>query len=253
MSVEVKLPDGYRLIAFDSLDSTNERARELAADGEADGAVVWARVQTAGRGRQGRQWQSPAGNLYCSILLRPGMAPGEAAQFSFVTALALGAAVSGLLPAGADLRYKWPNDLLVGGRKAAGILLEASGVSGGKVDWLVVGAGLNLAHHPDIAPGSGFRATSLAAEGAAEATVEEVLGRFVEAFARWRVQWRDAGLAAVHTAWLARAWRLGEEIAVRQAGGELRGRFEGLDGSGALLLALADGSRRALPAGDVYF
>ena len=164
MDNPVVLPAGYRLAAFESLDSTNAQARRMATDGVPDGTVVWAASQTAGRGRQGRQWQSPKGNLYCSIVIRPEMPAAEAAQLSFVTALALGDAVSDLLPGGAELHYKWPNDLLLGGCKLAGILLESSGAVGGRLDWLVVGAGLNVADHPDVT--DGYRATSLRAAGA---------------------------------------------------------------------------------------
>ena len=251
MDNPVVLPAGYRLAAFESLDSTNAQARRMATDGVPDGTVVWAASQTAGRGRQGRQWQSPKGNLYCSIVIRPEMPAAEAAQLSFVTALALGDAVSDLLPGGAELHYKWPNDLLLGGCKLAGILLESSGAVGGRLDWLIVGAGLNVADHPDVT--DGYRATSLRATGARAATPRDMLGRFIAGFAHWRARWHNEGLAVVREAWLARAARLGEEITVRLPKSQLRGRFGGLDENGALLLEMADGSRRAITAGDVFF
>lgn len=251
MDTPVVLPAGYRLAAFESLDSTNAQARRMAIDGAPDGTVVWAASQTAGRGRQGRQWQSPKGNLYCSIVIRPEMPAAEAAQLSFVTALALGDAVSDLLPGGAELHYKWPNDLLLGGCKLAGILLESSGAVGGRLDWLIVGAGLNVADHPDVT--DGYRATSLRAAGARAATPCDMLGRFIAGFAHWRARWHNEGLAAVREAWLARAARLGEEITVRLPKSEMKGRFGGLDENGALLLEMADGSRRAITAGDVFF
>ena len=129
-------------------------------DGALDGTVIWAKSQTAGRGRQGRQWQSPEGNLYCSIIVRPAVRAADAAQFSFVTALALGQALSGLLPDSVEMRYKWPNDLLLDARKVAGILLESSGGADGGLDWLVVGAGLNVEEFPRLLP-DGYPATSL--------------------------------------------------------------------------------------------
>lgn len=245
------LPAGYRLAAFESLDSTNEQARRIAGDGALDGTVIWAKSQTAGRGRQGRQWQSPQGNLYCSILLRPQMAAGEAAQYSFVSVLALGHALEGLLPDGVAMQYKWPNDLLLDGRKAAGILLESSGAADGRMDWLVVGAGLNVEEFP--ADTGGYAATSLRAVGVRPVALAELLARFIEGFAHWRTRWQNEGLTVVREAWLARAARLGEEIAVRLPGGQLAGRFEGLDDSGALLLGMGDGTRRAITAGDVFF
>lgn len=245
------MPAGYRLAAFESLDSTNERARELAMDGALDGTVVWAKSQTAGRGRQGRQWQSPEGNLYCSIIVRPDMPPADAAQFSFVTALAMGRGVSDLLPDGVEMRYKWPNDLLLNGKKAAGILLESSGATDGRMDWLVIGAGLNVAEFPDIT--DGYPATSLRALGVDSGLVADILGGFIAGFAHWRARWQNEGLSVIREAWLDRAARLGEDIIVRLPDGQLEGRFSGLDEGGGLLLDMNDGSRRTITAGDVFF
>lgn len=246
-----KLPAGYRLAAFESVDSTNEQARLLAVDGALDGTVIWAKSQTAGRGRQGRQWQSPEGNLYCSIIVRPAVRAADAAQFSFVTALALGQALSGLLPDSVEMRYKWPNDLLLDARKVAGILLESSGGADGRLDWLVVGAGLNVRNFPDIT--DGYPATSLRDAGVSSVELQDLLARYVHGFAQWRERWQNEGLAALREAWLQRAARLGEDISVRMPGDRLRGRFSGLDESGALLLDLPDGTRRTISAGDVFF
>jgi len=245
------LPAGYRLAAFESLDSTNEQARRLAMDGAVDGTVIWAKCQTAGRGRQGRQWQSPEGNLYCSIIVRPSVQAAAAAQLSFVTALALGQAVSGLLPDSVEMRYKWPNDLLLDGRKAAGILLESSGVADGGLDWLVIGAGLNVEDYPDVT--DGYPATSLREAGVGPVALQDILVRYIAGFAHWRERWQNDGIAAVREAWLERAAQLGEDITVRQPNGQLKGRFFGLDEDGALLLDLPDGSRRTVTAGDVFF
>lgn len=246
------LPTGYQLADFESLDSTNEQARRLATDGAPDGTVIWARSQTAGRGRQGREWQSPEGNLYCSIVIRPEMPAADAAQLSFVTVLALGHAISGLLPDSVEMHYKWPNDLLLDGRKAAGILLESSGVAGGKLDWLVVGAGLNVETHPGATEG-GYPATSLREAGAGPVAVRDMLTRYIGGFAHWRARWQNEGIAAVREAWLEHAARLGEDITVRLPGDRLQGRFTGLNDAGALLLDMPDGSRRTITAGDVFF
>ncbi len=250
MVQDVTLPAGYRLVARDALDSTNEEAARRARDGAPDGTVVWARRQTAGRGRHGRHWESPDGNLYCSILLRPDVTPGEAAQLTFVAALALGRALDGILPADAKLTFKWPNDVLLGGRKVAGILLESSGSRDGRLDWLVVGCGLNVNHFPEHAA---YPATSLRTVGSAVPAVAELLAAFVEAFALWRARWQADGLGPVRDAWLARAAQIGGDVSVRLPGDELRGRFAGLDAAGALLLDLPDGSRRTVNAGDVFF
>ena len=246
------LPAGYRLVAYDSIDSTNAEVARLARDGAPDGTVVRAKRQTAGRGRHGRRWDSPEGNLYCSLLLRPHVLPAEAAQITFVAALALGEALDGALPAGRlQLAFKWPNDVLLDGRKVAGILLESSGSRKGRIDWLVVGCGLNVGHFPKHV--SGYPATSLCDAGVTEPDVDDLLAAFVRAFALWRIRWQSEGLGPVREAWLARAGCIGGEITVRLPRDELRGRFVGLDGSGALLLDLPDGSRRTVTAGDVFF
>lgn len=241
------LPAGYRLVAHESVASTNDEARRLATDGAPDGTVVRALWQTAGRGRRGRAWDSQPGNLYCSLILRPERPVAEAAQFSFVAALALGEAVLPLLPDDVALCYKWPNDLLLDGAKVAGILLESGGTGSAAPDWLVVGCGLNIAHFPAVT--DGYPATSLTAAGCPPIAVDGMLARFLEAFDRWRRE----GIAALRAAWIERAAGLGEQIAVRLPNDELRGRFAGLDDSGALLLDLPDGARRVISAGDVYF
>ncbi len=118
-----KLPPAYQLVALERVASTNDEALRLAAEGAEDGTLVWAREQTGGRGRQGRVWSSPPGNLYFSLVLRPDCAPAEAAQLGFVAGVALGEAIGSVAPPLIDVNYKWPNDLLLNGRKAAGILL----------------------------------------------------------------------------------------------------------------------------------
>lgn len=245
------VPAGYRLVARESVDSTNEEACRLARGGAAHGTVVWARRQMAGRGRRGRSWESPEGNLYCSLLLRPPCPAAQAAQLTFVAALALGAALDDMLPDSVEMRYKWPNDVLLDGRKVAGILLESAGAGGGAVDWLVVGIGVNVAHHPEVT--DGYPATSLHAAGAPREEPEALLRRLVAQFAPWYERWQRDGIGPVRAAWLARAARIGETVEVRLPDRSLTGRFVGLDEGGALLLGLPDGTRTAVPAGDVFF
>lgn len=245
------LPAGYRLVTYESIGSTNEEACRLAHTGAAHGTAVWALRQTAGRGRRGRGWDSPEGNLYCSLILRPSRPAAEAAQLTFVTAVALGEAVGEMLPEAADLQYKWPNDLLLGGRKVAGILLESAGAAIGPIDWLVVGVGLNVARFPKVT--DGHPATSLHAAGAVHAGPAEALRRFLDRFDRRYEGWHSDGIGPVRDAWLARAARIGEDIEVRLPNRSLRGRFVGLDATGALILDLPDGSRTTVAAGDVFF
>ena len=248
MRAEPVLPSGFTLIEMDSVGSTNEEARSLADSGAADGTLVWARDQTAGRGRRGRVWLSPRGNLYCSMVLRPEVPAAEAAQLSFVAALALGDALGGFVDP-AHIGFKWPNDVQVKGAKIAGILLESSGVAAAHVEWLVVGCGVNVLLHP---AGVDRPATDLRAEGAADATVEAVLEAYTRHFDGWRERWRQDGIAPVRAAWLARAVGIGEAITVRLPETELHGKFVDMDETGALILDLADGGRRTISAGDVF-
>lgn len=251
MKPDIPLPAGYRLVACESVASTNDEARRLAMDGAPDGTVIRALRQTAGRGRRGRAWESRPGNLCCSMIVWPGRPVAEVAQYSFVAALALGEAIEGLLPDGVTLCYKWPNDLLLDNAKVAGILLESAGAGEGRLDWLVIGCGLNIEHFPTVT--DGYPATSLAAVGCPLVSVDDMLVRLVIAFDHWRCRWRDEGIAAIRAAWIARAAGLGEDIEVRLPNDRFRGVFAGLDDSGALLLDLPDGARRVISAGDVFF
>ena len=152
------LPAGYELASFDEIDSTNEEARRRAQRGDRGPLWIWALKQNAGRGRRGRPWESPVGNLMCTLLLAPGVPPAQAARLSFVAALSVRDFVAE--HAGTtDVRVKWPNDVLIDGRKVAGILLESSGESGaGLLPWLAVGIGVNLVHAPD---GTSFPAAAI--------------------------------------------------------------------------------------------
>ncbi len=176
------LPEGFRLHRFDTVGSTNDEAKALARAGAAPGTLVWATEQTAGRGRRGRAWLSPPGNLYLSLVLRPDGAPSRAAQLGFVAALGLGDALAPLLGPALPLSYKWPNDLLVNGKKLAGILLESETSAAGGVDFVVIGIGVNIRSMPDDVE---FPATSLAAEGVAGVTPPLLLAAFARHFDGW--------------------------------------------------------------------
>ncbi len=176
---DCRLPHGYRLIVLASVGSTNDEAKRFALSGEAAGLVVTAGEQTAGRGRQRRVWTSPPGNLYLSILLRPTCPLARVPEIGFVAAVAVAGAVAGLLDASARVRCKWPNDILVDGRKVAGLLLETATDADGCVDWVVLGIGLNIASHPEETGGL-VPATCLTAAGAAGATPAAMLAAGAE-------------------------------------------------------------------------
>lgn len=214
----------------------------LAAGGAGEGLWLRAHRQTSGRGRQGRHWVSPAGNLFASTLVRMRPTDPAAATLALVAAVALEEAVSVFLPGG-RVTLKWPNDLLVDGAKLSGILLERSG------DAVVIGFGANLAHHPDDLDRP---ATSIAAHGTAP-DPHVFVETLAESFARWLGRWRGEGLGPVRERWLARAHPRGTALTARLSDGEaVDGLFDGLDSQGALILRLADGAARVIHAADVF-
>jgi BirA family biotin operon repressor/biotin-[acetyl-CoA-carboxylase] ligase len=238
------------VIAFEDIDSTNAEARRRAEAGEAGPLWITALRQSAGRGRRGRSWDTGTGNLAATLLTTTDLPPAEAAQVSFVAALAVADLARTFLPV--DLvRLKWPNDLMVDGRKAAGILVESGRRADGRL-WLATGIGVNLAHAPDDTERP---ATSFAAH-IAEApppTPLEALDRLSELFAGWLHIWAERGFSAIAEAWTTRAQGLGQACIARLGSETLEGVAEGLDVDGALRLRLADGSIRRITAGDVFF
>lgn len=240
---------GYRLIVRDAVGSTMEEARRALGNGAAGKLWIVAREQTAGRGRHGRVWGSPPGNLYASLLLTNPCEPALAPQLGFVAGLALHDAASQLLGASsaADLKLKWPNDLLVGRAKTAGLLLEGESRAG-RLD-LIIGFGVNIASFPPDTP---YPATALAMH-APGATVEAMLAALSEAWVARFAGWsRPGGFGPIRVAWLERAAFLGETITIRLGDGPVNGVFAGLDASGRLELDTGAG-RRVIDAGDLYF
>nr|WP_277969978.1 biotin--[acetyl-CoA-carboxylase] ligase [Sphingomonas echinoides] len=234
--------------------STNADMLELARSGISEGIWLRAERQTGGRGRQGRLWVSPVGNFYGSSIVRVRVGDPAPATLALVAAVALEEVVRTYLPLnhqgesaggprGAGLALKWPNDLLLGGAKISGILLERTG------DAVVVGIGVNLAHHPKD---TDRVATSLAAHGATPDPTD-FAETLAETFARWLGIWRGQGLAPIRTRWLERAHPIGTALTARLPDGSATdGLFHGLDSDGALILRLADGTARVIHAGDVF-
>jgi BirA family biotin operon repressor/biotin-[acetyl-CoA-carboxylase] ligase len=233
------LPDGWTLVVLPSVGSTNDEAARLAETGCPEGTVVWAREQTGGRGRRGRHWASPAGNLYTSTILRPACSAPRAAELGFVAALA----VAEIVPPGREVRVKWPNDVLVDGGKVAGILPESSIGPRGEVEHVVLGIGVNVGFAPQMPD---MRYPGAALGGA----VEDALGKLLAALASRMAQWRREGFETVRAAWLAKAGPLGLEVDVRLGEELVRGRFAGMDREGALLLETPAGPRKIV-AGEL--
>jgi BirA family biotin operon repressor/biotin-[acetyl-CoA-carboxylase] ligase len=234
---------GVRLITHEAVGSTNAEALALARAGERGPLWIVAKHQSAGRGRRGRTWVSEPGNLYASLLLTDPSPPERAAELSFVAALALHDAIGGRIPGlAARLALKWPNDLLIDRNKFAGILIEGEGAA------VVVGIGVNCAHHPT---GTDVPATDLATAGV-RTTPESLFAPLSAAMVSRLAQWdRGAGFAAIRADWLARAAGLSRPIAVALPEGRRDGVFEGIDERGCLVLRLADGTMLAIAAGDV--
>lgn len=235
--------------AYDELDSTNAEARRRAEAGEGGPVWITALVQTAGRGRRGRSWQTASGNLAATLLLTTDKPAGEAAQISFVAALAAADLAETCLGPGVA-QLKWPNDVLVHGRKAAGILVE-SGVRPDGALWLAVGIGVNLAHAPqDVErPATAF-AEHMTVPPPAPFDALEVLAT---RFEHWRAAWAREGFAPIAKGWTAKAHGLGEACEARLPNQTIRGVALGLDSDGALRLKLDDGAILRITAGDVFF
>lgn len=248
-----RLPGAYNLVALEEIDSTNAEARRLAAKGEdeaPDGTLIWAKRQTAGRGRRGRTWQSPEGNLYCSLILRPECPVGRAAEFGFIAALAIYDTIGSLADPGTQAHVKWPNDVLVHDRKVAGILLESEGSGEAIPDWVILGVGVNVESFPTDTE---FPASSLREEGLSTVRVVDVLESFARHFLAWTTRWLDDGFEPVRQSWTWRAKGIGKPIEVRLERETLTGTFREIDAVGALVLDRGDGQTRRITAGDVFF
>jgi BirA family biotin operon repressor/biotin-[acetyl-CoA-carboxylase] ligase len=222
---------GVRHETYETLGSTNAEALARARAGERGALWISARAQDAGRGRRGSAWTSTPGNLFATLLLSDPSPPPLAPQLSFVAALALHDAVAECAAQiGPLLKVKWPNDLLLGGAKLAGILIEGESEPSFAA---VIGFGVNCAAHPDNTP---YPATDLAAAGALVEPAR-LLAALAEAMQRRLAQWaRGDGFAGIRSDWLKRAAGLGNDIRVRLPEREDSGRFEGLDDAGHLLV-----------------
>ncbi|MBO1073534.1 biotin--[acetyl-CoA-carboxylase] ligase [Roseomonas marmotae] len=225
---------GWRLAIHDELASTQDLVLAAAQGGEPEGLAVLARRQSAGRGTQGRAWSSPEGNLFISMLLRPGGPALALPQWSLLAGVALADTVAEVLPPDAALRLKWPNDLLLNGAKCSGILSQGGVDAAGRIDWVVIGIGVNLA----MAPALPDRPTiSLMQAGAVPQNPVAFAWRLLASVDLWRAR----GLAAVRKAWVARGPAPQTPLHLRQGGRALQGGFAGLDEQGRLLLSTPEG------------
>jgi BirA family biotin operon repressor/biotin-[acetyl-CoA-carboxylase] ligase len=240
---------GFGLLAHATLASTNAEALEYGEKHRgADRVWIAAETQTAGRGRRGRVWVSPPGNLYATLLLHDPAPPQRAPELSFVAGLAVHDAILDCAPGlRSALALKWPNDLLGAGKKLAGILIEGRALDGYLA--VAVGIGVNCVHHPVQ---SAFPATDLAAAGA-RVCGPDLFGALSRTMMLRLAQWRRGeGFASIRADWLVRAVGIGADMAVRLPERELFGRCEGLDEGGRLLLRLEHGAVETVAAGDIF-
>src|SRR6266550_253741 len=246
---------GYRLAAFDRIGSTNAEAMARARDGERGPLWFVTSEQTAGRGRRHRPWVAPRGNLASSILELIDVPPAVAATLGFAAGLALEAALrrvsieASLRSAGSDhmkFSLKWPNDVLAGRQKLAGILLEAEAVAGDRLA-VVVGIGTNVVAAPEGTP---TPATSLAALGV-HISAEELFTTLSDAWAQFRGIWDNGhGFSKIRRLWLERAAGLGQKVAIQTSGSAVEGIFDTIDEAGCLIVRTSDGKRVPITAGD---
>ena len=241
---------GRDIICFRETDSTNQVAFKLAEEGAEEGTVVVAEAQRRGKGRLGRRWESPAGvNLYCSIVLRPPILPIKAAQLTFLSTVAVARAIAATTSLRAFI--KWPNDLLIDGRKVAGLLNEMSAETE-KVNFVVLGIGVNINMHLVQFP-AGLRhpATSLLLEGNRPVSRLAFTQALLEALDALYDTYLLHGYGPVRDEWLARCNFIGRQVRISFQEKELGGTAEGIDENGALLVRLADGKIERVLAGDV--
>jgi BirA family biotin operon repressor/biotin-[acetyl-CoA-carboxylase] ligase len=249
---------GYRLVAFERIGSTNAEALARARSGERGPIWLVASEQTAGRGRRSRPWIAPRGNLASSILELIDISPAVAATLGFAAGLALEQALrqvsveASLRSAGSDkmtFLLKWPNDVLCGPNKLAGILLEAEAIANHGLA-VVVGIGTNVVAAPEGMP---TPATSLAALGV-QVGAEDLFVALSDAWAEYRGIWDNGrGFGEIRRQWLARAAGLGQNVSIRSGAVTISGTFDTIDDTGCLIVATPDGKRVPISAGDVFF
>jgi len=221
----------WRVVRFGVIDSTNEEARRRALADEPDRLWIVAGEQRAGRGRRGRGWNSPRGNLHATALLIDPCPPALAPQLGFVAGVAL---VRAARDAGAaDAGLKWPNDLMLKGAKCAGILVEGIGLAGRRAGY-AVGVGVNCAHAPE---GLGYATSRLTAAGGQAVGANQLFDRLADRFDEALDAWRGGEtFDLIRTAWIGDAVGLGQRIAIESGAGRREGVFEGIDAGGRLLM-----------------
>ncbi len=240
----------FRHIVLGDVDSTNLECLKRAREGDPGNLWVTANRQLQGRARRGRSWISEPGNLYASMLLIDPATPAATATLPLAVAVAVHGAIARVLPQGADRpTLKWPNDVLIGGAKVSGILLEIENLPDGR-SAVVIGCGINVVHAPDEVM---YPATTLRAAGSS-VSADELFARLCQTMAQELQIWNAGrGVAAVRQAWLDKADGIGKSIAVKLPDETITGTFKEIDQSGCLVIIDQDKTVRTIAAGDVFF
>ena len=237
--------DFWRVQVLGTAPSTQDLVRDLADNGEPEGLAIQSLIQTKGRGRHGNDWVSPMGNLYISKLLRPSCRADKAGQMAFVAALALSDAIDEVIEDGHTKTLKWPNDILVDGKKISGILLESKLDKHGRIDYLIIGSGVNIFAAPEGTIGlDSVKKERLAVNTFRDVYLDKLHARYIS--------WQNDGFGQIRQDWLKQAHGLGREMTIRLPETSYRGVFEGVDDNGTLI-ALVDGQKRTFTAGEVDF
>lgn len=244
----------YNIQCEEVVDSTNDEAKRLVVDNPqgylVNKKIVWAKTQLAGKGRDRRSWVSIDGNLFYTAIITPEVETNQLPQMAFIAGLALKEALEYFLPKDVKIKFKWPNDILIDGKKLAGILLESDYVGNPKVRKVFVGIGVNVEHCPSDLP---IQTTKLYDYIDEKVELRSIIERWIVSFDRWLRLWEREGFEKPRIVWLAHAHGLGKVTKVRFAQQEHEGAFKEVDETGCLILTLADGSDKKIAAGDVYF
>lgn len=240
---------GHRLHYYDKIGSTNEEAFRLGEEGAPEGTVLIAESQTSGKGRMQRVWYSPPGaNIYTSVILRPPAGTMKATQIPIAAGVAAAETLNELCPGKAWI--KWPNDVLIGGKKVCGILAQIK-MSGQAVDFVVVGIGINVNLGRKQFPRDiQAIATSMAIEAGREISRPELIIRLYENMAKWYRELTRNGFAAVRERWLNLSEMIGKTVSVMFQNDAVSGEAVGLDEDGSLILRTATNQRKTVSAGD---
>lgn len=240
--------DVYNVLIFDTIDSTSEEAKRIAARGQKGNYLIWSKAQTNGRGKGNRRWVSEPGNLYLSLLLQDHFPILKASQIIFVAAVALGDAIKFL--SGHNVEYKWPNDIMLNGAKIAGILIESKFTATKKtVDWIVCGIGVNIISYPSEIE-SPYKISSILNEKIVLRD-DDLLAKFMEYFSDYLDKWSISGNEFIQGKWMDNAYKLGREIIINVSEGEVSGIMRGINKNGSIMIEDTDGRIFTYSSGEI--